>query len=397
MLTYLIESGEEVLRFPERAADLLINEILRSVEEPFILVLDDYHHIGRDTAVHKIVDRVVQYSSDLVHLIITTRDLPPLAMMRRRSQSAALVITRDDLLFTDDEVKEPISPNAQRRSKGRRDRRLSGRERMAGSPRLQLVRQRPSNSCIPAHRRKTLDLTEILKQSERDISDYFAEEVFSRESDEIRELLMRSSLLESLDQDACRALFPDIRCSALLPEIAQKNVFLTVAGDSDVRRVSTASALSRFFAKAASAPRSAAQAVAAERVRIAEYFLGIKKWETALPYLLDAENFSRAAEIVAETGTEWIAAGAFTSLRLVTERIPGRQFGEYPRSLSIPGGSRCGLTGDIQDATGMLRPAVELLDKNGDRDGEAEASTRSPASPGAAGILSRLTICLTGR
>jgi ATP/maltotriose-dependent transcriptional regulator MalT len=39
-----------LLRFPERAADLLTNEILRSVEQPFILVLDDYHHIGADTA-----------------------------------------------------------------------------------------------------------------------------------------------------------------------------------------------------------------------------------------------------------------------------------------------------------------------------------------------------------
>ena len=103
---YLSEANEEVLRFPERSADLLINEILESVEQPFILVLDDYHHIGRDTIVHKLVDRLLQYSSDLIHLIITTRDLPPLAIMRRKTQSAALVITRDDLLFTDDEVKE---------------------------------------------------------------------------------------------------------------------------------------------------------------------------------------------------------------------------------------------------------------------------------------------------
>ncbi len=89
LLPYLSEASEEMMRFPERAADLLINEILQSIEQPFILVLDDYHHIGRETVVHKIVDRLLQYSSDLVHLIITTRDLPPLAIMRRRSQSAA--------------------------------------------------------------------------------------------------------------------------------------------------------------------------------------------------------------------------------------------------------------------------------------------------------------------
>ena len=70
---------DTVTRFPERAADLLINEILRSIETPFILVLDDYHHIGPKTLVHKIVDRVLQYASEHLHLIITTRDLPPLA------------------------------------------------------------------------------------------------------------------------------------------------------------------------------------------------------------------------------------------------------------------------------------------------------------------------------
>src|SRR5262249_2955754 len=106
LLSYLAEANEELVRSPERAADLLLNEILRSIEQPFVLVLDDYHHIGTDTPVHKIVDRILQYASEHLHLVITTRDLPPLAIMRRRTQARALVITRDDLLFTDDEVRD---------------------------------------------------------------------------------------------------------------------------------------------------------------------------------------------------------------------------------------------------------------------------------------------------
>ena len=106
MFSYLSEANEDLLRSPERAADVLINEILRSIEQPFILVLDDYHHIGTETIVHKIVDRILLYASEHLHVIITTRDLPPLAIMRRRTQSAALVITREDLLFTDAEVSE---------------------------------------------------------------------------------------------------------------------------------------------------------------------------------------------------------------------------------------------------------------------------------------------------
>lgn len=103
---YLEEAGGDVAQFPERAADLFISEVIDSVDQPFIVVLDDYHHIGIATAVHKVVDRMLQYSSDLFRVIITTRDMPPLAIMKRRARSGAVVISREELLFTDGEVRE---------------------------------------------------------------------------------------------------------------------------------------------------------------------------------------------------------------------------------------------------------------------------------------------------
>jgi len=106
LIPYLNEATDDLLAHPERAVDLLLNEILESIEQPFILILDDYHHIGRETIVHQLVDRLLQYSSDMLHIIITTRDLPPLAIMRRRSQATATIISREDLLFTDEEVSE---------------------------------------------------------------------------------------------------------------------------------------------------------------------------------------------------------------------------------------------------------------------------------------------------
>jgi LuxR family maltose regulon positive regulatory protein len=367
---YLSEAGEDILRYPERAADLLINELLGSVEDPFILVLDDYHHIGRDTVVHKIVDRVVQYSSDLLHLIITTRDLPPLAMMRRRSQSAALVITRDDLLFTDDEVRSLFR---QTLSVDLKDKEVTDyRERTNGwITALQLVRQLAEQKLHSGSSVEKLDLTEILQQSERDISDYFAEEVFSRESDETQKLLLRLSLLESLDLDTCGQLFPDVRCSALLPELAQKNVFLTVAGDGKAEEYRFHPLFRDFLRRRLRAEIGRA-AVAAERRRIAEHFISLRQWETALPYLIESENFDRAAEIIALTGSEWIAAGAFTSLRLFTDRIPADALERFPRAM-LYRGDVLRLHGEIHEASAILKRAAELLHASGDHEGEAES------------------------
>ena len=368
---YLSEASEEMLRVPERAADLLINEILQSIEHPFILVLDDYHHIGRETVVHKIVDRLLQYSSDLVHLIVTTRDLPPLAIMRRRTQSAALVIDRNDLLFTDEEVRELFRKTLAVELKDEEIAEYRGRTH-GWITALQLVRQVAEQEMHSANNTAPLDLRHLLQQSEKDIFDYFAEEVFARESDETRSLLMNLSVLESLQLDLCSALFPDLRCSAALPELAQKNVFLTVAGDGQSSEEYRFHPLFREFLVRRLRAETGQARLAEERNRIAEYFLENRKWEMALPYLLDARNFDRAASVIAETGGEWIASGAFTSLGFFVERVPDESLDRFPRSL-LHKAEIARLQGETERSSTLLHRAVRLLSDADDAVGEAEA------------------------
>jgi DNA-binding SARP family transcriptional activator len=368
---YLSEANEELHRVPERAVDLLINEVLQSVEQPFILVLDDYHHIGRDTIVHKLVDRLLQYSSDLIHLIITTRDLPPLAIMRRRTQSAALVITRDDLLFTDSEVRELFSKTL---NVDLKDKEIADyRDRTHGwITALQLVRQVAEQELHSENAPSSLDLQNVLQQSEKDIFEYFAEEVFARETDETQRLLMRLSLFESLQLDECSSLFPEMRCSAALPELAQKNIFLTVAGDARSTEEYRFHPLFRDFLRRRLRSDIGQARVAAERNRIAEHFLEKRKWEIALPYLLDAESFERAAEVIANSGNEWIGAGAFTSLGIFAEKVPQAALEKFPRSL-LHTAEIARLQGELDRSSKLLDRAVKLLNEKSDSQGEAEA------------------------
>ena len=370
LFPYLSEANEELLRFPERAADLLTNEILRSVERPFILVLDDYHHIGPKTPVHKIVDRMLQYSSEHLHLVITTRDLPPLAIMRRRSQSAALVITREDLLFTDDEVRELF-----RMTLGAElsDAQVAEyRKRTHGwITALQLIRQLAdreslSKTAVP------LDLTDLLQRSEKDIFDYFAEEVLIREEEETQDLLMHLSLIESLPLDQCSLLFPHMRCSALLPALAQKNIFLTAAGDSKSAEQYRFHPLFRDFLLRRLRSELGQAGVTAERDRIAGVLLSTQQWEQALPFLLDAQNFDRAAEVIAERGAEWIRTGAIISLRSLIDRVPDEYLEKHSWSL-FHKAEIARLQGNAETASDLLHRAIALFSSQKDAAGEAEA------------------------
>jgi len=369
LFTYFSEANEELIRYPERAADLLINEILRSIEQPFVLVLDDYHHIGTDTIVHKIVDRILQYSSEYLHLIITTRDLPPLAIMRRRTQSAALVITRDDLLFTDDEVRELFRKTL---NVELHDEEITEyRNRTHGwITALQLVRQIAEKE--KAGDANGLDLSDVLKRSEKDIFDYFAEEVFSREDEQTQSFLMYLSLLESLPLEQCSLIFPDLHCSATLPELAQKNIFLTVAGDGGPAEEYRFHPLFRDFLQRRLRSELGQAGVAVERNRIAEVFIANKQWELALPFLLDAENYERAADIIAERGGEWIAAGAIVSLARFADKVPIEFLERHPLSL-LHKAEIARLQGETDVSTGLLNRAVKLFHDTGDKTGEAEA------------------------
>ena len=369
LLAYLSEANEELVRAPERAADLMINEILMSIEQPFVLVLDDYHHIGDDTPVHKIVDRILQYASEHLHLVITTRDLPPLAIMRRRTQSRALVITRDDLLFRDDEVRELYRSTLNIELK---DEEISEyRHRTHGwITALQLVRQIAERE-IGSNGHERPDLTEILKRSERDIFDYFAEEVFLRETDETQKLLLNLSLLESLPLQHCSLVFPEFRCSQALPEIAQKNVFLTVAGERGGEEYRFHPLFRDFLLRRLRSEIGHARVVE-ERNRIAEIFFNDEQWENAVHFMLEAASYDRAAEVIATRGQEWIKAGAVISLASFADKIPDESLDKHPWSLlHIAEVAR--LQGETERSTALLNRAVRLFSAQKDAVGEAEA------------------------
>lgn len=371
LLSYLTEAKDELLQYPERAVDLLLNEIFDSIEQPFNLVLDDYHHIGKDTIVHKLVDRLLQYSSDMMHVIITTRDIPPLQIMRHRARSAALVITRDDLLFTDEEVRELFRNTLNVELKDNEIQEY--RERTQGwITALQLICQVAEQEIHTHTEKPKIDLRDMLHQSEKDIFDYFAEEVFSREPQEIQDLLLQISLLDTMPLYVCSRLFPDKRCSAVLPELVQKNVFLTSVGDGDSAEEYRLHPLFRDFLNRRLRSEIGREAIAKERIRIADFFLENNKWETAIQYLIEAEEFESVAKIIAEKGEEWLVSGAITTLNIYAEKIPSDALEKYPRAL-LHQAEAARYQGDYDKSTDLLNNAVKLLHEQNDVTGEAEA------------------------
>ena len=375
--SYLQQSADELARHPERAVDVLLNEVLEKVEQQLIFVLDDYHHLGTETAVHAVVDRLLAYLPDVMHVIIISRDVPPLALARLRSQASLSIIDRNELLFTDEETQElfrkvfdlELTP-AQL---------TEYRERTHGwITALQLVRQVAQRQAL-AHSGEgngngagvdAPDLVEILRQSERDIFDYFAEEVFADEPEDVQSLLLRISLLDRVELDTCARLFPEMRCASVLPALVRANVFITIASDERGEEYRLHPLFQSFLRRRLRADLGRAR-IAAEHARFADYFLEREAWEQAIHHLLAAENFERVAQVVAERGGDWIARGALGSLVSFVEALPQSVLEMYPRTLAHRA-EVARLRGKYDAAQMLFRRAATLLREQDDREGEAE-------------------------
>jgi LuxR family maltose regulon positive regulatory protein len=374
MFSYLQESANELARQPERAVDVLLNEVLESIEQQMILVLDDYHHLGAETPVHRVVDRLLAYLPDVLHVIIISRDVPPLALARLRSQASLSIIDRSELLFTDEETQElfrqvfDLELTPQQLSEYR--------ERTHGwITALQLVRQVAQRQVMTHGARdgeaESLNLSEVLRQSERDIFDYFAEEVFADETEEVQQLLLRISLLERIEIETCGRLYPEMHCASTLPALVRRNVFLTIASDERGEEYRLHPLFQSFLRRRFRAEAGRA-VVTAEHARLADHFLERGQWEQAMHHLVAAEDFGRAAHLIAERGGDWIASGALASLLSFAEALPAAVLEAEPRALAHRA-EVARLQGDDEAASAWFRRAVTLLREQGDHEGEAEA------------------------
>jgi len=369
LFAYLQQAGE-LADQSDRAVDVLLNEILEHVEQQLIIVLDDYHHLGTETPVHALVDRLIAYLPDVVHLIIISRDIPPLTLARRRSQHSLALIDRTDLLFTDEETQEllrkvfglALTPE-QLREYG---------ERTHGwITALQLVRQVAQRQTAGLDQEKTPDPLAVLRQSERDIFEYFAEEVFAAESPETQQFLTHVALLDRIEVETCARLYPDVQGSVALPALVRGNVFMTVASDARGEEYRLHPLFQSFLRRRLRAEAGAA-GVAVEHRRCAQYFLEHSAWEQAVRHLLEAGEFEPAAGIIAEHGNEWIASGKLASLASLAEALPAAALEAHPRALAYRA-EVARLRGEFEVARNLLRRASAALHEQGDREGEAEA------------------------
>lgn len=221
----LLEHGDRAPRLWDTTVDGLSNDLLDRLTVRTVLVLDDYDRVN-SSEVNAIVGRLVETMPPLLHLIMTARRMPSFrGRARWRASGEMLEVTRSELAFTSDEVASLLERRLSQPPS--REVALAVTAETEGWP---IALQMLSDS-LGAVREEALDsLLERIPGPSDLLFDYLAEEVFSRQTPEVRQFLGESALLRRLDPETCDRVLGVRDTAEVLRLLENSSLFVTADG-----------------------------------------------------------------------------------------------------------------------------------------------------------------------
>ena len=200
----------------------LVND-LATVGAPLVLVLDDYHLIT-DAICHQTLGGFLDHLPATVHVVLSTRLDPPLPLARMRARGELAELRVGELQFTGEEAAELLNGSMGLALAAEDVARLAERTEgwAAGLVLAGLsLRGRPDSPGFIA----------AFSGGDRYVADYLVAEVLERQPEELREFLLRTSLLERLSGPLCDAVLETQGSAELLRELEASNLFVMPLDD----------------------------------------------------------------------------------------------------------------------------------------------------------------------
>ncbi len=375
LLTGLPNPGTEV----RRVASVLINDVLETIPDPFALILDDLHRIT-DPAIFVGLNYLLEHIPPQMHLVISSRRDPPVALarLRARGQVGELRLARlrfadeDALTFLNDCLGLDLSLSEVRLLQSRTEGWAVGLRLLAGSL---------DRGTSPEDRKSFIN---HLVQTDRHTFEFLAEEVFNRQEPAVRDFLLETAILTELTTPLCQAVTGRADAGTMLEELYRRNLFLVRTDlrpdrESGLRRALPVSGLPPFYPS----------------FRYHDLFSGFLRhklsedWPERVPDLhlraaraqgdrsravshyLAAARWNEAAEIIEQIGAEMFARGYIDTLSRWINSLPVSVREGHPRLLHYL--SNCAFwKGSWPEVQSLLERALLGFEAAGDEAGQGE-------------------------
>jgi LuxR family transcriptional regulator, maltose regulon positive regulatory protein len=342
----------------ERLLSSLVNEINDQINEHFTLVVDDYHFVDFIPSIRDLFSRFISLAGENCHVILASRRLPTLpdiTLMVARQQVSGFDL--EELAFRPDEIRALFEKNygvkLTRNTTEEMVRQTEGWITGIHLSAPDLTRGLAPSS-ISASQAKQMRL---VRATGVDLAVYLDQQVLSKQTTELRQFLLQTSLLEEFDLGLCEAVLGPGNWKNFFKMVLGNNLFvLSVGPDGKWLRYHN---LFKEFLQGRifqESPEAANRILARLEVVCEER----GEWEKAYALTQRLGNLDALAGLIERVGTSVLLSERLITLQTWLDGLPETVLERRPVLLSLKG-ALLGALGDGRAALPLLDRAVELL------------------------------------
>ncbi len=313
-----IEMLSRVFNHPQKYLDIIvgtfINEVVENIKDDLYLILEDYHSLEQSIVIDKILAYLLAHIPSRLHIIVTSRAVPSISLSRLRARGELLELKTHHLRFTKYEIlrlfkemydiplKESELKWIEEHSEGWP---TSLRLMIQSADYLEGVKS-------SGHVRRVLD---SYYQSRHNLFNYFAQEIYNQESNDVKQFLVDCSVLDWLTPGVCDAVTRRRNSARILSKLTSRNAFLfRIPGQGF-----------RFHNLFSDFLRSKLSDIHKEKrinLRAGSFYFRNEKYEESLKFYLKAGEYKKSASIIEKIGFDIIERGRSGALCSYVEQIP---------------------------------------------------------------------------
>jgi ATP/maltotriose-dependent transcriptional regulator MalT/two-component SAPR family response regulator len=352
----LLDSSDASIS-PQRVLTVLINELTEKIDRECLLVLEDYHYIT-NPVIHQLVDFLLENAPPDLRLLISTRSNPPISLARLRARGLLAELRSPSLRFREDEISTWMEQNLPGISSENLN--LLNEKTEGWVAALQIMR----SSLTGRDANSVNEMIAGLSGSQQFVFEYLAEEVFRRLPDEIREFLLRTSILSQMDAGACNAVAGMLESQATLQRLEKQNLFLSSLDPN--RRWYRYHYLFRDFLYSRLQREDPEQLKSLERTA-GFHYEEQSEFEAAYEHYLAGQDFESAARVILTFAADFVERGRVEILHRYLNALPAEVMHASPELLLQHGNAhwRLGQAGLAFTAFEDARSAFSAVGNSG--------------------------------
>jgi LuxR family maltose regulon positive regulatory protein len=333
-----------------RLVQVLVNDIYENIQDPFVIVLDDYHLVSDCETITDFLNGFVRYMGENCHLVLASREyiqLPDLPLIIARSEVVGLDL--DELSFAASELQAFVLQNYH--------------TTLSDTAAADLIQETEGWITGMLLSAQTLwqgmaDRVRLARASKVGVYDYMVQQVLDQQSPDVRDFLLRTALLEEFNAALCTAVLgPDRDWTILMKRVLQSNLFvLPVDNDGTWLRYH------HLFRDFLQTQMQKEYPTAYEHIlqTMAQVYRKQEQWAKAYNIYRRLADLNATMDLIECAGLSLIKDGRWALLAQWIDDLPAKALADHPSLLSLRGMAATG-TDHVEYGLSLQNQAIQAF------------------------------------